>query len=264
MGNSNMHAAKKAKDDEFYTQLSDIENELKHYKAQFRDKVVYLNCDDAEWSNFWLYFKLNFNHLGLKKLISTHYCDNSPSYKLVIDRDLDLNGDGVVNEKDLQKIVLITYKETFPLIKDNKMWAGTGFNLSMVYKSPYGNNLEGNRKYVTNKGYDPDTHIKVPAIAWFTNMEHNKRNQPIILYKNYTAEEYPKYDNYDVINIDKVKEIPVDYDGVMGVPITFLGSYNPNQFDILGIANSARWIGYKCITIIDGRKVYNRILIKKK
>ena len=234
---NNMHAAKTAKNDEFYTQLSDIENELKHYKEQFRDKVVYLNCDDAEWSNFWTYFKLNFHHLGLKKLISTHYRENSPSYKLVIDRDVDLNGDGVVNEHDLQKITLkqngdfrsteaiellkeadivvtnppfslfreyvaqliqydkkflivgnmnaITYKETFPLIKDNKMWAGTGFNLSMVYKSPYGNNLEGNRKYVTNKGYDPDTHIKVPAIAWFTNMEHNKRSEKLVLTKKY-------------------------------------------------------------------------------
>jgi hypothetical protein len=128
----------------------------------------------------------------------------------------------------------LKYKEVFPLIKDNKIWLGVGSNLSMVYRSPYENVLESNRKFVERKGFDPDTHIKVPAISWFTNLEHFKRNKEITLYKRYSKEEYPKYDNHYAIEVGDVKDIPINYKGVMGVPITFLSKFNPDQFEILG------------------------------
>tara|TARA_R110002074_G_scaffold220227_1_gene390839 strand:- start:2 stop:934 length:933 start_codon:yes stop_codon:yes gene_type:complete len=310
MANCNMAAARKAKNDEFYTQISDIENEVKHYRHQFRDKVIYLNCDDAEWSNFFVYFKMNFHHLGIKKLISTHYLEEGTCYKWVIDRDVDVNGDGIVNEKDLQKTALfqngdfrsdecveilkeadivvtnppfslfrefiaqliesnkkflilgnmnaITYKEIFPLIRNNQVWLGVN-NGGKTYELPTDSILKGSEFEKEGKKY-----AKLGNTSWFTNLEHKKRAQEVILYKKYTPEEYPTYDNYDVINIDKVKDIPMDYDGVMGVPITFLDKHNPEQFEILGVANSARWIEYNCITIIEGRKIYNRIIIRKK
>ena len=128
----------------------------------------------------------------------------------------------------------ITYKEIFALIKDNKMWLGNGFNLSMIFKTTYANTLEGNRQYVRSKGYDPDkNYVKTPAIAWFTNLDIQKRHEELVLYKHYTPEEYPRYDNYDGINVDKVTDIPMDYDGLMGVPITFMDKYNPDQFEIV-------------------------------
>jgi hypothetical protein len=132
----------------------------------------------------------------------------------------------------------ITYKECFKLIKEGKMWLGNGNNLSMVYKTPYENNLVDNIKFCAQKGYHGKNYIKVPAVSWFTNLDHKKRNEEIILYKNYNKKEYPKYDNYDAINVDKVKDIPCDYDGVMGVPITFLSQFNPKQFEIVALGNS--------------------------
>jgi hypothetical protein len=139
----------------------------------------------------------------------------------------------------------ITYKEVFPLIKDNKIWLGVN-NGAKTYNKPDG------------------TTQKLGNTCWFTNLEHYKRNKEMILYKKYNEEKYPKYDNYDVINVDKVKNIPMDFQSFMGVPITFLEKINPKQFEILGIANNVRWIGYECITIINGRKVYNRLIIKRK
>jgi hypothetical protein len=293
MPNKNLHAAKINKNDEFYTQISDIEKELGHYKNYFKDKVVFCNCDDPRESHFWKYFSLNFEFLGLKKLIATHFDPHEPTYKLEIVRDI--NNDGKINNLDTVKTSLtqsgdfrspecieilkeadvvvtnppfslfreyiaqlveydkkfliignmnaITYKETFGLIKNNKIWLG--------YCSPQ-NFLQ------------PDGTMKLSLTRWFTNLDVRKRHEDIILYKHYTSEEYPKYDNYDAINVNKVKEIPMDYGGVMGVPITFLDKYNPDQFEILGIANSARWIGYECFTIINGVKKYNRILIRRK
>lgn len=140
----------------------------------------------------------------------------------------------------LSNMNAITYKEIFPLIKDDKMWAGYGFNMSMVYKTPYPNLLEANRKFVIQKGYNPDEgYVKVPAICWFTNLETAKRNNDEVTpYRKYNAQDYPKYGNYDAINVDKVTEIPVDYDGEMGVPITFLNCYNPKQFEIIALGNS--------------------------
>lgn len=335
--NKNLHKAGQAKKDEFYTQLADIENELKHYKDQFRGKVVFCNCDDPKESNFVKYFSRNFEHLGLKKLIATHYKEanlftHESPYKLEYTGDKNGNrmpdpsefmtkmidtGDfrseeciKLLKEADIvitnppfslfreyvaqlekynKKFLIlgnmnaITYKEVFRLIKDNKLWAGYGFNMSLVYRSSYKNNLESNRIFVISKGYDPDIYIKVPAINWFTNLETKKRYEKLILYKKYTPEEYLKYDNYNAINVDKVSEIPIDYNGAMGVPITFLNKYNPDQFEIIWIADRQNSEGLRTKTYtakdfknyndlnrgpvinVNGelKVVYMRILIKK-
>jgi hypothetical protein len=319
MKNSNLHKAKTEKNDEFYTQLTDIEKELKHYREHFRGKVIFCNCDDPEWSNFWKFFELNFDFFGLKKLISTHYEQDKCSYKLEITGDI--NGDGKVTSKDIIKTDLkqngdfrsdeaiellkeadvvvtnppfslfreyisllaehdkkfivignmnaITYKECFKLIKENKMWLGYGNNLSMVYKTPYENNLESNVKFCKQKGYEGKNYIKVPAVSWFTNLEHKKRNEELILYRTYNETDYPKYDNYDAINVDKVKDIPVDYFGVIGVPITYLDKHNPDQFEIIGCSydygRPKGWIDTINMNVsINGINVYKRLLIKRK
>lgn len=307
MGNTNLKNAKKNKNDEFYTQLSDIEKELSHYRDFLRGKIVFCNCDDPYESNFFKYFASNFNFLGLKKLIATCYCGSPVSgtqlllkdivdletksdrqaYKIEIGEVIDTNKDGAVditdvaylikNKKNIltlldgdgdfrsneciellkqsdvvitnppfslfreyvaqlieydKKFVIIgnknsiTYKEVFKFIKDNKIWLG--------YSHP-------------NNFLNPDgTLAKLTGLTrWFTNIGIPKRNEELILYKryymteedknnpNYTNPDYPKYDNYDAINVDKVSDIPVDYDGVMGVPITFLDKYTPKQFDII-------------------------------
>ncbi len=261
--NKNLNRAKVAKNDEFYTQLSDIEKELYHYRDQFKDKVIFMNCDDPKESNFWKYFYLNYQFLGIKKLISTHYDENESTYKLeygydedgqleIIETPLEGNGDfrsaeciELLKEADLvitnppfslfrdyvaqlieydkDFIIIgsknaITYKEIFPLIKDNKMWLGI-------------NSGNGTMHFM-----QPDTdELKSVASYWYTNMPHSKRNEELILWQSYDPENNPKYDNYDAIEVSKVKEIPKDYYGVMGVPITFLNNYNPNQFEILGL-----------------------------
>ena len=321
MAREDLAKAKDAKKDEFYTQLPDIEKELVHYQEYFRDKVVFCNCDDPYESNFFKYFALNFNALGLKKLIATCY-DGSPiaqqelplfpvehstptkkAYKVEITEVPDLDGNGSTDLTDVQLllkssnhnvkeelkengdfrskeciellkqadlivtnppfslfreyvallmkyekkfIVLgnmnsITYRDIFALLKENRLWIGYGFNLSMVFRTTYVNTLEANRKYVKSKGYDPDKNfVKTPAIAWYTNVDIKKRHEDLILYRNYTPEEYPKYYNFDAIHIEKVTDIPKDYKGIMGVPITFMDKYNPEQFEIigLGISNS--------------------------
>jgi len=270
---ANLHKARVAKDDEFYTRLTDVSKELMHYKQHFKDKIVLCNCDEPTWSAFWKYFHLNFSALGLKKLISTHYDKTEPTYKMEYtggdDNDIEVgvktplegNGDfrnqeclDLLDEADIvvtnppfslfreyvavlmehQKKFLIignknaiTYKEFFPLLKENKVWLG--FTNAKEFLRP-----DGSIKKFVNTG-------------WFTNLDINKCHEKLILWKNYTPEEYPKYDNYDAINVDKVSEIPCDYDGVMGVPITFLDKYNPDQFEIigLGISNSGIEIGVK-------------------
>ena len=274
--NANLHKAKGAKNDEFYTQLTDVAKELMHYKAHFKDKIVFCNCDDPTWSAFWKYFHLNFAELGLKKLISTHYDREEATYKMEYtggnDNDIDVgvktplegNGDfrnkeclDLLDECDIvvtnppfslfreyvavlmeyQKKFLIigsgnaiTYKEIFPLIRNNLMWLGvtrqgTG---SMWFRVP--------NDTPEKKGQKIEDGIKYQTIGnscWFTNMDVKYRHEKLILWKNYTEDEYPKYDNYNAINVNKVAEIPCDYDGVMGVPITFLGKYNPEQFEIV-------------------------------
>ena len=264
---ANLHKAKEVRNDEFYTQLTDVGKELMHYKTHFKDKIVLCNCNDSTWSSFWKYFHLNFAELGLKKLVSTHYDREEATYKMEYtgsnDSDIELgvktplegNGDfrnkeclDLLDESDIvvtnppfslfreyiavlmehQKKFLIignknaiTYKEFFPLLKDDEVWIG----------------------YTNIKEFlQPDGSIKkFGNIGWFTNLDVAKRHEKLILWKNYTPEEYPKYDNYDAINVDKVSEIPCDYDGVMGVPITFLDSFNPDQFKILGYTGGLGW-----------------------
>lgn len=257
--NANLHKAKDAKNDEFYTQLTDIAKELMHYKAHFKDKIVLCNCDDPTWSAFWKYFHLNFAELGLKKLISTHYNREEATYKMEytggddnnieagVKTPLDGNGDfrnkeclDLLDECDIvcsnppfslfrgyvaalmeheKKFLIIgnknaiTYKEFFPLLRNNEVWIGC-------------NNVK--------EFLQPDGSIKkFGNIGWFTNLDVAKRHEKLILWKHYTPEEYQKYDNFDAINVNKVSEIPCDYDGVMGVPITFLDKYNPEQFEIV-------------------------------
>ncbi len=288
--NSNLHGAKKAKNDEFYTQLTDIENELRHYKSHFNGKVVLCNCNDALHSNFAKYFSLNFEFLGLKKLICTAYKVDGEHGKVCIyegDKngnmvpDIDewechmLDGDGgfaseecieFLKEADIvvtnppfslfreyvallmeyeKKFLIIgnmnaiTYKEIFPLIKENKMWLGT--------------------QYVKEFTSNTNEVKKFGNILWFTNLDHKKRNEEIDLYKKYNAEEYSKYDNYDAIEVSKTSDIPIDYDGTMGVPITFLFKYCPTQFEIIKFrkGNDEKDLS------VNGKCPYFRILIKK-
>ena len=316
--------AKTNKSDEFYTQLSDIEKELWHYKEHFRDKVVFCNCDDPEESHFWKYFEMNFEYLGIKKLISTHYENEKPSYKLEI--TWDRNHDGKINSLDIIKTLLkqnwdfrspecieileesdivvtnppfslfreyvaqlfeynkkfiiignqnsITYKEFFKLIKEDKVWLGYGF--------------AGGAAHFINKHYEDyatagnhkEWMIRVSWVVWFTNMEIEKRHEDMILYKIYTAEEYPKYDNYDAIEVSKTKDIPVDYPGLMWVPITFLTKYSPEQFEIIGLLADKREISDALIqwiatyldewhkkyvwAILNWKATYARIVIRNK
>ena len=302
--NNNLHSAKRNKKDEFYTQLADIERELMHYKTFFKGKVVYCNCDDARESNFFKYFSMNFEHLGLKKLISTGYKDNGKGVLLTYEGDTngnrivdneeiivtELNGDGdfrsdecieFLKEADVvvtnppfslfreyvaqlmkynKKFLIlgnmnsITYKEIFPYIKNNELWWGVSLNgtkCSFIVPQNY----EGSNVYEENGV----RYGKVNNAIWFTNIEHNKRNQPLDLYKKY-SNEYPKYDNYDAIEVSKVADIPMDYDGVMGVPITFLDKYCPTQFEIVRFrkGNDDKDLS------INGKCPYFRILIKRK
>lgn len=301
--------ARKNKQDEFYTKLIDIENECKHYKQHFKDKIIFCNCDDPFESNFFKYFAMNFNHLGLKKLICTSYAtspiawvqlslfDNEniiikkgngkQPYKIEITEVKDYNGDGAVDLSDVEYLLknknntlsvlegdgdfrsqeciellkesdivvtnppfslfreyvaqlieynkkflivgninAITYKEIFKLIKDEKLWGGYIFNKTLEFEIP--NNYEGEMRQGKKYG-------KVPSITWFTNLETAKRNEKLILYKTYNSTEYPSYYKYDAINVKKVSEIPKDYYGKMGVPITFIDCFNPEQFEIIGL-----------------------------
>ncbi len=345
--NNNLHKAGREKNDEFYTQLTDIEKELKHYKDQFRDKVVYCNCDDPFESNFFKYFASNFNALGLKQLIATSY-KPSPiantqlglfgkskalttskgrpkvtANKFIINEVDDMDGDGAFDLRDIAEqlkanknnewtplegegdfrskenvellkradivvtnppfslfreyiaqliefgkkfLILgdqnaVTYKETFGFIKENKLWHGYDNGGTKWFQVPDDYDIETESRIKIENGIK---YFSMGRIVWYTNLDTTKRHEKIVLYKKYTPKEFPKYDNYDVINVDKVSDIPMDYEGIMGVPITFVDKYSPAQFEILGIANSARWIGHECFTLIKGRKIYNRILIKRK
>lgn len=312
---TNLNKAKDAKNDEFYTQLTDVSKELMHYKKHFKDKIVLCNCDDPTWSAFWKYFHLNFSALGLKKLISTHYDKNEPTYKMEYtggdDNDIEVgvktplegNGDfrnqeclDLLDEADIvvtnppfslfreyvavlmeheKKFLIIgnknaiTYKEFFPLIKEDKVWIG---NTNV------------------HEFIQPDGSVKkFGNIGWYTNMDIAKRHEKMILWKHYTPDEYPTYDNYNAINIDKVADIPMDYDGVMGVPITFLDNYNPEQFSVFELSRYLQHDGMSkefvdayyrqgnkgciheghpdlCYYTSDGKTIvpYMRVLIRKK
>jgi len=314
-----MSAAIKAKNDEFYTLLTDIEKEMRHYRKHFKGKTVLCNCDDPFESNFFKYFVLNFNRLGLKKLIATCYATspianqqlslfdvvggdeeqrNKP-YKAVVTKVYDVTGDGgvdmfdvaelfkthenelvelegngdfrseeclaLLDEADIvvtnppfslfreyvatlmeheKKFIIIgnsnaiTYKEVFPLIMQDRLWlgvtrSGTGsmwFRIMDDFPVKSGQKVENGVRYQT-----------IGNSAWFTNLDVKKRHEELILVKRYSPEEYPRYDNYDAIEVSKIVDIPLDYAGVMGVPITFLGKYNPDQFEIVGITKT--WFG---------------------
>lgn len=266
MANQSLQSAKTAKNDEFYTRFDDIQKELNYYKDQFRGKVVYCNCDDPAESAFSEFFKLNFDHFGLKKLICTRYSKSDLfqlfdpvkkfGYRLEITgRDslqkIGLRSDGdfrsvecieLLKEADIVctnppfslfreyiaqlmesdknfliigPINAITYKEIFPFIKDNKLWGG--------YTNP--------KEFMNPQGKVE----KLGNVQWWTNLDVKKRHEELVLYEEYSPEKYPKYDNYDAINVDKTTDIPKDYFGVMGVPISFLDKYNPDQFEIISI-----------------------------
>lgn len=308
--NKNLTQAKKAKNDEFYTLISDVEKELKHYKSQFEGKVVYCNCDDPEESNFWKFFELNFEEYKLKKLISTHYDAEKPTYKLELSADID--GDGKITKGDIVKTPLkqngdfrseesinllkesdivctnppfslfreyvaqlikykkkfliignqnaITYKEIFPLIKDNKIWLG---NIGRIesFRIPKEKAINNKNAYLENGVY----YQKFGNVCWFTNLPVKRFDEKITLVKTYNPKDYPKYDNYDAIEVGKVANIPKDYNGVMGVPITFLYSYNPKQFEIVGDAcNGSDSIYDLFKPRLNNKFIYKRILIRKK
>ncbi len=279
-GNKSLGLAAKAKEDEFYTQLTDIEKELKHYKEQFKNKIVFCNCDDPEESNFWKYFHLNFKQLQIKKLISTHYDAEKPTYKLEYDgktikkTDLQQNGDFrspecieilqacdivctnppfslfreyaailIENKKDYLIIGSqnnITYKEIFPYLMENKMWLGYNSG-DMAFKVPSWYEARNTRYWVDETG---QKWRSMGNICWFTNLDTTKRHEELISYKHYTKEEYPSYINYNGIEVNKIADIPLDYNGAMGVPITFMNKYNPEQFEILGIDGGDMGVSY--------------------
>ena len=323
MANKNLNAAKTAKKDEFYTQMSDIERELQHYWQHFRGKTILCNCDDPYESNFFKYFALRFNQLGLKKLICTCY-NGSPvqgdelmidwgdfteepkkiAYKVEITEVRDLNGDGAVDLSDVQYLLkndknvlsilktgdfrdpeciellkeadivvtnppfslfreylallvdqnkhfliignvnAVSYKEVFPLIIKDKLWFGPSIS-------------SGDRKFFVPEDYPLNASgcgvdengrrfIRVKGVRWFTNLDHNKRHEVLDLVCRYSPEEYPKYDNYDAIDVKSTSEIPFDYDGIMGVPITFLDKYCPEQFEIIWRSHDIDWATNNC------------------
>ena len=339
MARKDLAQAKDAKKDEFYTQLSDIEKELIHYRDYFRDKVVFCNCDDPYESNFFKYFALNFNALGLKKLIATCY-DGSPiaqqelplfpeadtepkrkAYKVEISEVPDLDGNGTADLTDVQLLlqssdhnvkaklkqngsfdspeciellkeadIIVTnppfslfreflalldkynkqfiiigntnalkYKLTFKMFQEDKIRTGyTNFNVGMYFQVPDNwekfHHIEDGKKMA-----------RVSTSCWFTNLPVSKHNEELILIKHYTPEDYPKYDNYDAINVNTYTDIPCDFDGVMGVPVTFLDKYNPMQFDIVGAMTTTKVDEYNYgYPYVNGVKLYARILIRKK
>lgn len=325
--NTLLNQAKRAKKDEFYTQLSDISNELKHYRKHFKDKVVYCNCDDPRVSNFFQYFALNFEKLGLKKLITTCYknqemdlfSQNESEQAIYLEYKGDKNGNNLPDPEEIgikplkgdgdfrskesidlltqadivvtnppfslfreyvsqliehdKKFIIVghqnalTYKEIFPLIKEDKIWLGYGF--------------KGGAGHFINEHYEDyatatdrkEGMIRVSGVVWFTNLDISKRHEDIILYKDFSLEEYPKYDNYNAIEVSKTKEIPKDYKEIMGVPITFMNKYNPEQFEIIGATESEGkgfsngiWKEESNVAqaMINGKRVYKRIFIRNK
>jgi len=326
MAGGNLDNAKKLKADEFYTQLSDIEKELKNYKKHFKDKVVFCNCDDPETSNFYYYFVSNFEELGLKKLITTHFEIDKASYMLEYEGGADLQGDketvvkraiklgkksklkqnfqqggqGVLFEEEptrsfsgdfrspecvellkesdivvtnppfslfreyvaqlmeyKKKFIIIgnsnaiSYKDIFKLVKENKLWIGPSIHSGdREFQVPdnYPLNAAGFR--VDENG---NRFIRVKSVRWFTNLDFKTRHDNLILFRNYNKTDYPKYVNYDAINVDVTKEIPCDYEKVMGVPITFIDKYNPDQFEIiaLGIVGSCEFSSNRKMEILD-------------
>ena len=321
--NNDLGAAKTAKKDEFYTQLTDIEKEMRYYRKHFKGKTVFCNCDDPFESNFFKYFVLNFNRLGLKKLIATGYATSPISgqqlslfdvvggdesirnkpYKAIVTKVYDTTGDGGVDMFDVAELFkqhenelvelegdgdfrseeclalldeadivvtnppfslfreyvnvlvehekhfiiignvnAITYKEFFPLLKDNKVWIGASIHSgdrAFYVPDDYPLNAAGCGVDDSGRRF-----IRVKGVRWYTNLDLKQRHEEMILVKRYSPEAYPHFDNYDAINVNKTADIPCDYDGVMGVPITFLDRYSPEQFEIVGY--TAKDMGVEC------------------
>ncbi|HLL73087.1 MAG TPA: adenine-specific methyltransferase EcoRI family protein [Pyrinomonadaceae bacterium] len=328
--NRSFNAAKASKQDEFYTQLSDIEKELKHYKAHFKGKVVLCNCDDPSVSNFFHYFTHNFESLGLKKLITTCYKNNQPNMfsehqsdkavwlEYTGEKDGDrvpspeeigvkhLDGDGdfrseeciellkqadivvtnppfslfreyVIQLEEMDKKFLvianhnaITYKEIFKLIRKNKIWLG--YSHPVAFRVPNNYEMRAVRSW---RDKDGTNWRSLGNACWFTNLDIEKRHEELILYKSYDPEIYPEYDNYKAIEVSRYKEIPRDYDGVMGVPLTFLEKHNPEQFEIVGSDYEVKegllpqllradWDGKIDRGYVKGKRLYARILVRNK
>ena len=329
MGRSNkdLHAAKKGKKDEFYTQRYTIEQELKHYTDHFYHKTVLLNCNDSENSEFWKFFVLKLHSLHLTKVVAVAYNPSGSSYKLEAtledsDKPVMVDLEGVIHNVHITKTPLqgngdfrsaestellkqadivvtnppfslfreyvaqlieynkkflilgninaVTYKEIFPLIKDNKIWLGM-------------NNYRGTPEFRVPDDYpmhasswredEEGRYIKVKGVRWYTNLEIPKRYEKIELAARYYGfeEQYPKYDNYDAIEVSKVAEIPMDYEGVMGVPITFLDKYSPEQFELVGMAedngkgySGGIWDGRNPHCVVNGRNKFKRLFIRNK
>lgn len=328
-GNKSLNAAARTRNDEFYTQLPDIENELRHYREHFKGKTVFCNCDDPRVSNFFHYFSYNFEALGLRRLITTCYKNrdadlfsqgaNEQAVWLSYDGDRNgnrvpdpeeigihpLRGDGDFRSGECKELLrqadivvtnppfslfreyisqltehnkkfliignqnAITYKEIFPLIMQNKVWLGNHAG-DMAFHVPADSEPRATRYWQDESG---QKWRSMGNICWFTNLDFSKRHEQLLLYKRYTPEEYPHYDNYDAINVNKVAEIPYDYSGVMGVPITFLDKYCPEQFEILGATESegkgfshGLWKSESEIAqpLIQNKKLYKRIFIRHK
>ena len=349
--NSPLHVARRQRRDEFYTQLSDIENELRHYKPHFRGKVVYCNCDDPYESEFFQYFANNFNALGLRRLIATGYVDSAVQgeqlslgdikglpkgrvhpYRADIIEVADFDGDGAVGLSDVKWLLrheaypatfltdngdfrsnesidllktadivvtnppfsmfreyvaqliehdksfliignmnAVTYKEVFPLIKENRMWLGPSIRSGdREFRIPENYPLEAATSRIDEMG---NKFIRVKGVRWFTNLDHDRRHEELILYKEYRSEAYPTFDYYNAINVDRVQDIPDNYLMPMGVPITFLDKYNPSQFEILD-ANDIRideTVPFKAHGLIkdkdsaiDGKPKYVRMVIRRR
>lgn len=323
MGNTDLENAKRNKKDEFYTSLEDIEKEMVYYRDYFFGKTIFMNCDDPAWSNFWIYFEMNFDFLGIKKLISTHYVydDSEEAYALIFEQQsttnkpkvtkIALKGDGdfrseesisyleeadivITNppfslwreyvaqlmEYDKEFIILgnqnaITYKEIFPYFKENKLWYGPSISSGdREFKVPDSYPLEAAGFRVDSDG---NKYIRVKGVRWFTNLEHDRRHEELILTEFYEGNEanYPEYDNYNAIEVNVTKKIPMDYEGVMGVPITFMDKYSPEQFEIIGIDTDAKehkldfmikeeWEGKLDRGYINGKRKYSRIFIRNR
>ena len=292
--NKNLLIAKKAKNDEFYTRYEDIEKELQYYTTELKDKIIYCNCDDYRISNFVKYFYYNFETTGIKLLIATNYNIGEGSYEYRYDGREEIITEiedgsydserclSILNESDIivtnppfslfreyvaqlmeygKKFLIIgnqnaiTYKEIFPYIKNNELWMGTTNNTGMYYIVPKGHEYAPTYKF--EKEINGVSVCRVPSVCWFTNITHARRNTELDLYKKYSADEYPKYDNYDAIEVSKVSEIPMDYDGLMAVPITFLYKYCSTQFEIIGLMSRAK-------SYVNGKGVYARILIRRR
>lgn len=328
--NKNLKKAKNSKNDEFYTELTDIEKELRHYKDHFKGKTVFCNCDDPRISNFFHYFSYNFENLGLKRLITTCYknqerdlfSEHKSESAIWLEYNGDKNGDRVPNPEEIgihklkgdgdfrsqesidlltqadivvtnppfslfreyvaqliehdKKFLIIgnqnviTYKEIFKLIKENKLWAGIENGGTKWFRVPDHYDIQTETRIKT---VDGQKFFSMGSVYWFTNLENRKRNEDITLYKTYIGNEksYPKYDYYDAIEVSKVSDIPIDYKGAMGVPITFLDKYNPEQFEILdGIGRYSMLTGPTpetqgtYLTKINGVPKFARVIIKNK